>query len=169
MRRLVALGAIAVLFSGCSDNEPAPEARPSAELRPGLYEATWTVDSLRSTDKTEPATPLAVSATGNARACIAQDGAIDPALFAEGKDQCSATSSYVRGGRISLQLDCRRPDEPGQIFQSVNARATEGGIEGEVSTTTYLSGTGDYAMSRSLAAKRIGDCPPDAPGTAPAS
>ena len=36
------------------------------------------------------------------------------------------------------------------------------GDEAEVSTTTYLSGYGDYAMSRTFTAKRLGECPPAA-------
>ena len=34
-------------------------------------------------------------------------------------------------------------------------------LDAEVSTTTYLSGAGDYAMTRTISAKRVGECPPN--------
>lgn len=159
---------LAALAAGCGGEDTAPSAETSAteELAPGLYESASTVTGLRSTDKTQPATEMVEGATGTARGCIAADGAIDASLFAEGDDQCTATSSFVRKGRISLQLDCKRAGTPGQVLQSVNARGSGSTFEGEVSTSTYLSGEGDYAMTRTVTGRRVGECPPEGAGEA---
>ena len=61
---------------------------------------------------------------------------------------------------MSLQLSCTRPDAPGQIMPAVDGKFTSDQFEGTATTTTYLAGTGDYALTRMIAAKRIGECPP---------
>ena len=33
-------------------------------------------------------------------------------------------------------------------------------LKAEVSTTTYLAATGDYAMVRTFTGRRVGECPP---------
>ena len=63
---------------------------------------------------------------------------------------------------MSLDLTCKRKGNSGEVRQSVSGTFTKDSLESEVSTTTYLSGTGDYAMTRTVAAKRIGECPPAA-------
>jgi hypothetical protein len=151
------------MLAACSEEAP-PQQQPQqrAALAPGEYEASWTVTEVRSTDKTEPATELTVGATGTTRGCVVQGPVIDPALFAEREDECTSASSYARGGRISIQMECRRPDEPGQVMQSVNATSTAESLEGEVSTSTYFSGFGDYSMTRTITGRRVGDCPAEA-------
>lgn len=163
MRTWVLAAAAAVLASGCSQDEPAPvenESDSAGALAPGLYQATWTVSGIKSTDTSPPSNGIEQGATGTAQGCVAADGTIDPALFAEGEDACTASSSYVRSGRISMQLECSRPGENGQVMQSVNGSGNAEGIEAEVSTTTYLAAVGDYQMTRTLTAKRVGECPP---------
>ena len=97
------------------------------------------------------------------KACVAADGTLDPAIFAEAGEKCTATNSYMRGGRMSLQLSCTRPDAPGQIMPGVDGKFTADHFEGTATTTTYLTGSGDYALTRTITAKRIGECPPEAP------
>ena len=165
MERCFFAAAAAILIAGCSDDAQQQEQQQPqqrAALTPGEYEASWSVTELRSTDKTEPATELTVGATGTTRACVAEGPAIDPALFAEGEDECTPSSSYTRGGRISIQMECRRADEPGQVMQSVNATSSAEAFEGEVSTSTYLSGFGDYSMTRTVTGRRVGECPAEA-------
>lgn len=160
MRGLTMVAAAALLVGGCSSEAPPPaEEAESGELAPGLYEASWTVDTLGSTDRSDPSTDLTQGATGTSRACVA-DGTIDPALFAEAEDECTASSAYVRGGRISMQIECRRPGAAGQVMQSVNGTSTADTIEAQVSTTTYLAEAGDYQMTRTVTARRVGECPP---------
>ena len=47
---------------------------------------------------------------------------------------------------------------------SVDGKFTADHFEGTATTTTYLTGPGDYALTRTVTAKRVGDCPPAAPG-----
>jgi hypothetical protein len=63
---------------------------------------------------------------------------------------------------MQMDLTCSREGADGQVRQSVSGTFTADTIEAEVSTTTYLSGYGDYAMSRTFTAKRLGECPPAA-------
>lgn len=161
MRKSIVAASAAMLITACSEDAPKPAAEetPTA-LAAGQYEASWTVASLQSVDKTTPATNLKQDATGTTLACIAADGTIDPALFAEDGDECSAKNPYVRNGRIGLDLTCQRKGTAGEVRQSVSGTFKKDTLDAEVSTTTYLSGAGDYAMSRTIKAKRVGDCPP---------
>jgi hypothetical protein len=163
MDRSSLAAATAIMLAACSEEAP-PQQQPQqrAALAPGEYEANWTVTEVRSTDKTEPASELTVGATGTTRGCVVQGPVIDPALFAESEDECTSTSSYARGGRISIQMECSRPDQPGPVMQSVNATSAAEAFEGEVSTSTYFSGFGDYSMIRTITGRRLGDCPAEA-------
>lgn len=155
-----ATAAMAVALAACSEDAPQQnQAQAKAALTPGLYEASWTVSEVRSTDKTDPATKLTVGATGTAKGCIEEGPVIDMALFAEGSDKCRPSSSYTRGGRINIQMQCTRPDEPGPVMQTITGTSTADGFEGEISTSTYLVGFGDYSMVRTVSGKRVGQCP----------
>lgn len=155
--------AAAAVVASCSDGptQQQAEAQQQAALTAGMYEASWTVTELRSTDKTDPATEQTVGATGSTKACVRPGPVIDPALFAEDKDECSPTTSYVRAGRINLQMQCTRPDEAGPVMQTLTATSTADSFEGEISTSTYLTGFGDYSMVRSVKGRRLGDCTED--------
>lgn len=161
MRQWVMILAAATATTACSQEEPRKQesAAPApAKPAPGAYQGTARVVSIASTDKTKPATSLAEGASAPAAGCVGADGTIDPTLFAEGGDQCTVESSYVSNGRISLQLDCRREGQSGQVMQSVNGSYTADSMTADVSTTTYLSGTGDYSMTRQFTLKRAGEC-----------
>lgn len=170
MRGLTILAAVAVTLAACSEDSPQQNrAQPKAALTPGLYEATWTVTEVRSTDKTDPATKLTVGATGKAEACIQQGPVIDLELFAEGDDECKESNSYVRGGRMNIQMQCSRPGEPGPVMQTMTGTSTANSFQGEISTSTYLTGFGDYTMVRTVTGKRKGDCPSEDQAPAQAS
>ena len=161
MRKLIVAASAAIFLSACSEDAPvAQEEATPAALAAGQYESSWTVASLKSVDKTTPATNLKQDATGTTLACIAADGTIDPALFAEDGDECTAKNPYVRNGRIGLDLTCKRKGASGEVRQSVSGTFKADTIDAEVSTTTYLGGAGDYAMTRTVKAKRVGECPP---------
>lgn len=161
MRRLFIAASAAIFVAGCSGEAPVePKEETATAIQGGQYEASWKVTSLRSVDKTTPATNLKQDAIGTTLACIAADGTIDPALFAEDGDECTAKNPYVRNGRIGLDLTCQRKGTSGEVRQSVSGTFKADTLEAEVSTTTYLSGAGDYAMTRTVTAKRVGDCPP---------
>ena len=160
----VLAAAAAVALAGCSEEAPAPQAsQAKAALEPGEYEASWTVTEIRSTDKTDPATKLTVGATGSSKACIGQGPAIDLALFAEDGDECKPSNSYARGGRLNIQMQCKRENEAGPVMQTMTGTSTAGGFQGEISTSTYLTGFGDYSMTRTITGKRVGDCPAEEP------
>lgn len=160
MRALTIAAATAALgLAACSEEAPQQQAQEAAVLAPGLYEASWTVSELRSTDKTDPATKLTVGTTGTAKGCIKEGPAIDMALFAEGSDECTRTNSYIRRGRINIQMQCERPDEPGPVMQTVTGTSTADGFQTEISTSTYFTGFGDYSMIRNVTGRRLGECP----------
>lgn len=161
MLRLIVAAGAAVLVAGCSEEAPVKNEVAATSLAAGQYEASWKVAALRSVDKSTPATNLKQDASGTTLACIAADGTIDPALFAEDGDDCTSKDPYLRNGRIGLSLTCQRKGTGGEIRQSVTGSFKADSLTADVSTTTYLEGFGDYAMTRSVTAKRVGDCPPD--------
>lgn len=171
--RTIVLGLACVSLLGACSEEEAPtenavEAKADA-LQPGEYEFTVVVDSVRSTDNTTPATNLKVAAAGEetekVRLCVAKDGAIDPLIFAEAGDQCTPSSSYMRGGRMSLQFNCNRAKR-GQLTQTVDGNFTANSFEAKVMTSSYFAGDGDYAMTRTISGTRVGDCPAAQPKAA---
>jgi hypothetical protein len=159
MRGIILNVAALGLLAACSDD--APPAKPAKvradALKPGEYEVTATVDVLRSTDKTTPATKSKAGATQTARICVPADGALDPATFAEAGENCTASDNYMRGGRMSLQYKCLRGGE--QVTQTVDGSFTADSFTGKVMTATYFQGSGDYEMTRTMTAKHVGDCP----------
>lgn len=164
--------ASAILLAGCGEEAPPPaQEAERAPPSPGLYELSWSDVEINSTDEGEPATGAGEGEAGAGaaftdRTCVGEDGTIPLSAFAEAGDECTATSSFVRNGRISLQLECRREGQPGQVLQTVNGTSTAEGFEAEVSTTTYFSGTGDYEMSRTVTGRRVGECPAEGAGEA---
>ena len=171
MRTIVFGLACVSLLAACSEEAPPEntvEAKAEA-LQPGEYEFTVVVDSVRSTDNTTPATNLKVAAKGEetekVRMCVAKDGAIDPLVFAEAGDKCTPSSTYMRGGRMSLQYNCSRAKR-GQLTQLVDGNFTADSFEAKVMTSSYFAGDGDYAMTRTISGQRVGDCPAAQPKAA---
>ena len=162
MRKILIAATAAIFVTACS-NDAAPAARPQEAtptvLKGGQYEGSWKVGSVQSVDRSTPATKLKQDASGTAQGCVTADGAIDAALFAEDGDKCTIANPYVRNGRIGMDLTCTRKGQSGEVRQSVSGTFTADALDAEVSTTTYLSGTGDYAMTRTITAKRVGECP----------
>jgi PBP1b-binding outer membrane lipoprotein LpoB len=163
MRTIISAALAAGLVAGCS-GEPAQQQNTAEEtakaLQPGEYELTAKVDQVRSTDGTSPATALKVGASAPAkRACVAADGSLDPKMFAEANDACTVADSYVRNGRMSVQLKCKRAGQGGNVMQLVDGDFNKDSFEAKVLGSTSFSGSGDYEMARSVTAKRVGDCP----------
>ena len=157
--------AAAMLLSGCSEGE-APkqeEQAVAAKLDPGLYEVAGEVTRLASTDKTSPATKLAQGAKTSVQACVAAGGEIDPSLFAEAGDKCTASSTYARNGRLNMQYYCTRAGKPGNVMVTVEGNFTADSFEGKVLTQTGFVGSGDYNLTRKISGKHTGACPPAKP------
>ena len=163
MNRLIVAAGAALLAAGCSGEAPENkvEAAP-AELDAGQYQASWTINQLRSTDRTIPATNLKEKATGTTLACVGPKNEFDFALFAEDGDTCTPSNSYARNGRMSIELNCKRKGAEGEIRSSISGTYTANGFEAEVSTATYLAAPGDYALIRTVTGKRVGEGPPAA-------
>ena len=159
--RTIMLGlAAAGLLAGCSgDTAPKPEEEvQAAALQPGEYAITAKIDGIHSTDKTTPAIKAkAGDPPTNRRACVAADG-IAAEAFADAGDKCTTSSSYLRNGRLSLQLSCSRPGR-GQVMQLADGNFKADSFEAKLTTATYFAGPGDYAMTRTLTGKRVGECP----------
>jgi len=171
MRTIVLGIAAAGLLAGCSGDvakQAKKEARADA-LQPGEYEVTDKVEELRSTDNSTPATAMKIAAAGEAsptsRICVGKDGVIDPTAFTEAGDKCAATGSYMRGGRLSYQFNCTRAGKGG-LSQLIDGKFKADSFEVSVSTSTYFSGPGDYALNRTLSGKRVGECPAAPPPAA---
>ena len=159
MRTMITVLGAAGLLASCS--EPAAETaevEKAEALQPGEYELTMTVTDLRSTDQTTPATSGKVGPAQvlPERVCVDAQG-LPPAAFAEAGDTCTPSDSYMRGGRMSLQFNCTRAGR-GKLTQTVDGNFTADSLEAKVITGSYFSGGGDYAMTRTLAGRRVGDC-----------
>jgi len=163
---LAAIAAV-TLLTGCGSEAPKP-AEPAAAktLTPGEYEVTGEVTKLASTDKTTPATATKLGDKTVTRGCVADTGSIDPAMFIDAGDNCSAQSSYVRSGRLSVQYQCTRPGK-GNVYPAADGNFSAEGFDAIVTVGTAFTGDGDYNLTRRLTAKRVGNC--RAAGSAPAA
>lgn len=159
---LRAAAVFGVALTSCSEggDEAANNAveERAASLQPGEYELTMAVKSLRSTDKTTPATSMKEGAQPvTTRTCVGADNQIDPTAFVEAAETCTAGDTYMSGGRMSLQFRCNRSGK-GMLSHLVDGRFTSNSFSGDVITTTIFSGSGDYELTRSVQAKRVGEC-----------
>lgn len=159
MRTIMMGFAAAGMLAGCSgDTAPKPAEAKAATLQPGEYEITARIDDVHSTDKTTPVTKAkAGDPPTTRRACVAAEG-IAPEAFADAGDKCTESSSYLRNGRLSLQLTCSRPDK-GQVMQLADGNFKADSFEAKLTTATYFAGPGDYEMTRTMTGKRVGECP----------
>ena len=156
---------LGLALAGCSDGggeaNNVVEERATA-LQPGEYELTMAVQSMRSTDNTPPASSMAEgSAPVTTRTCIGAGNQVDPAAFVEAGESCTAGDTYMSGGRMSLQFRCNRPGK-GMLSHLVDGKFKADSFSGSVITTTIFTGSGDYELTRSVEAKRVGECTPKA-------
>lgn len=166
--RVMIVVAGSMLLAGCGGGGEAPAKKEvAAQLGAGLYEMTGEVKSIASADGKTPATKHKVGDKIAAKACVAADGALDPALFAEGADKCTRQSNYARKGKMSIQLSCQRAGDNGNVLVLIDGKFTADSFEGKAESATQFYGEGDYRMTRNVTGKRVGDCP--AVGAAPAA
>ena len=159
MVRTLITAAALVLLGGCGDGAPPPaKVEKPKTMVAGDYEIVSEVTKLVSTDKSTPATPLKLGDKQVIRACVAADGTPDPAMFNEPGDTCSVTNHYARSGRLSVQYSCKRGTK-GELYPNADGNYTADGYKALVTVGTSFSGEGDYALTRTLTARRVGDCP----------
>jgi hypothetical protein len=157
--RFVAIAAITLATAACGNEAPKPaEVATPKTLVAGDYEVSSEVTKLVSADKTTPATALKLGAKEVIRACVAADGTPDPKMFVEAGDACTATNSYVRSGRMSVQYTCKRAGK-GELYLNADGNYTADSYKAVVTGASSFPGTGDYSLTRTLTAKRVGDCP----------
>ena len=161
MMKLMPVAGLAIMLTACGGEKPAPVEEAAAKLSPGLYEVSYDVTKLASTDKSTPATKLKQGDKGVIKACVAADGQPAPELLGEEGDTCQIKNSYIRNGRMSAQMSCKREGLVGEAMPAMMGSFTADGFEGEISTLTYFAEDGDYRLVREVKAKRVGDCPPE--------
>lgn len=163
MSRLLMAASAAALLSSCG-SEPAkpPAAEKPRTLLAGEYEVVSEVTKLASTDRKTPATTLRMGGVETIRACVAADGTVDPAMFVERGDRCTVLNSFARSGRLSIQYDCTRAGT-GALYPNVDGNYTDEGFKALVTVGTAFPGDGDYTLTRTLNARRIGACPAAGP------
>lgn len=168
MMSLAASTAIALLTACGSEAPPAAKAAKAKALTAGEYEISGEVTKLASADQSTPATSAKMGEKTVTRACVAADGKLDPAMFVEAGDSCTAQSSYIRSGRMSVQYQCTRPRR-GNVYPAADGNFTADGFEAIVTVATAFSGDGDYNLTRTLTGRRVGDCPAGGPAVVPAA
>ena len=164
--KLGATAALALSLTACgaegggnAAEAPAAPAEKVDALQPGSYEVTATVTALDVTEGDAAATSLKVDDVATAKVCVGEDGKLPAETFAEGGDNCSIDDgAYFRRSSIRQQLTCTRSGQRGTVNLQVQATFGADSFEGDVNTGTYLAGSGDYSMTRSIAGKRTGDC-----------
>ncbi|MCY7397926.1 MAG: DUF3617 domain-containing protein [Sphingomonas bacterium] len=162
IRFWMAAGTLAMLAAcGSETATPAKVEKPKTMVAGG-YEIVSEVTKLVSTDKSTPATPLKLGDKQTIRACVAADGTPDPKMFVEEGDICTANHSYGRSGRLSIQYTCNRAGK-GELYPNADGNYTADGYKALVTVATAFAGDGDYALTRTLTAKRIGACPAAGP------
>lgn len=161
--KLLCSASLALALAACGSGQPAAPAAEEApaSLAAGLYEVSAEVTQLASTDQTTPATKLKQGDKQTIRACVSADGKPAPELLAENGDKCEIKNSYIRNGRMSAQMSCKREGMSGEVMPAMMGSFTKDGFEGDITTMTYFVKDGDYRMTRAVTAKRVGDCPPE--------
>jgi len=156
--------ALLLPLSACGGETAKPAAEdkvPPATFPAGEWEVSTLTESLKSADKSTPATIHKEGATTVAKVCAAPGEKPDPALFVEAGDKCSTTTAYARGGRVSLAYNCTRPGR-GMVMPTVDGKYDADTFEVAVSVGSYFKADGDYIMTQRIKGKRLGDCTPGA-------
>jgi hypothetical protein len=157
--RIMIMATLAMATAACGNSAPKPvEVEKPKTMVAGEYEVVSEVTKLASTDKSTPATKLKMGGKEVIRACVAADGTPDPAMFVEAGDSCTTTNSYLRSGRLSVQYSCKRSGK-GDIYPNADGNFTVDGYKALVTAATAFTGDGDYSLTRTLTAKRVGNCP----------
>ncbi len=162
--RIVIIAAAATLLAGCgnSANDKAQAESSATALQPGEYALTWSDTERRPAAKTTPASApdgkAGASSVFAERACIAPDGAIEPAAFGEEGDQCHMVNSYVRNGILNVQVGCTREGKGSVTHIASGSFSAAESFDASVDTSTDFTGEGNYKMTRKLDAKRVGEC-----------
>ena len=162
IRYLMAATTLAMLAACGSEASKTAKVEKPKTMVAGEYEIVSEVTKLVSTDKSTPATTLKLGNKATIRACVAADGTPDAAMFVEAGDICTANNNYGRSGRMSVQYSCNRAGK-GELYPNADGNFTADGYKALVTVATSFAGDGDYALTRTLTARRVGACPAAGP------
>lgn len=161
MRFVMMLPLCAALAACGGEEAAAPKAEEKAEtMAPGQWETAFEVTAMRSTDTTTPAVKAAVGDKATGSSCIteADKAKPDPALFAgEGYSCKYAENTYIRGGRLNASLSCTHEGVKGEIMMQIDGSYEGDSFEARANVNSYLPGSGDFAMTRTLKGRKVGD------------
>ena len=159
MIRHVMLALLLGSLGACGEApKPVEDKAPPASFPAGEWEVTAMTETLRSADKSTPATGHKVGAAEAARKVCSTGAKPVAALFADKGDSCTMENDYARNGRLNLSQQCKRPGR-GSLALAIDGKYDEDSFEVLVVTGTYFSGSGDYVMNQKLTGRRLGDCP----------
>ena len=147
------------LAAACSGGGDEKKAEAVADtMQAGQWEIVSEVTAFRSTDKATPALKAAVGDKATAPACIeaGKEGKPPAEIFAGAGYKCDYKDSYIRAGRITATLDCERDALEGKIFMTIEGTYKGDSFEATSSSTSYLSGDGDFAMNSKISGRRTG-------------
>lgn len=159
MRTLVMVAPLLALAACGGEPEAPKEPAVPTKLPAGEWEVASLVEKLRPTDAAAPALALKQGETTIHKACVAADGTPETGLWLAAKDDCAASSVYIKDGRINGSWTCKRSGKSGQVMPAVDGKYTADSFEVVVTTGTYLSGGGNYELTQKMTGKRLGDCP----------
>lgn len=162
MRVLVLIPLLAVAACGSAPaekNEAAPTA--AARIAAGQWELTTEVTQFEAQDDGAPRINTPVGTRATETVCVDADRPPE-AFFAGDGFECGDGSYYVRNGRMSVTLACRREGLSGQIPVSAEGRFTGDTVAFERNIRTILSTEGDVELTQRVTGRRTGDCAPDA-------
>ena len=145
------------LVAACSEGGEKKKEAAAANVTAGQWTTEHEVTSIRSTDKTELALKAAEGDKETGSVCIPAGGEAKPApqLFAGPGYECQYKNSYIRKGRITASLSCRREGIDGELMMTVEGKYTATTFDGTVSTTSYLPGRGDFEMNRQMSGRHV--------------
>ena len=146
------------LAAACSGGEEKKTEEVAATMQAGQWEVSSEVTAFRSTDKATPALKAAVGDKATAPVCIeaGKEGKPPAEMFAGAGYECDYKDSYIRSGRLTATLDCERDALEGKIFMTIQGTYTGDSFEATSSSTSYLSGDGDFAMNSKISGRRTG-------------
>ena len=124
----------------------------------------WTISSevtrFSQADKGSPKinTPVGTKASGGACLAAGEAKKPNPALFVGDGYDCTYRDSYMSGGTISANLECKRAGLDGLVMVNVSGSYTAETFDAEVATITHLGTDGDVQIGTKVTGRRSGEC-----------
>ena len=165
-----ALALLPMLFvAACGGDAPDNKAEATAELSPGQWELTSQVTRFVKSDQGNPRINTPVGTRATQSICFAASRRLPTEIFSGEGFTCSYGNYYVRNGRASVTLTCRREGLSGDDPMTVAGHFGADSIQLHRSLRTILTTDGDVSIDADVTGRRTGACTPAlAPATPPA-